>query len=193
MRFASSLVMLPLRMLSKNFIGTIILVGVAYLLWPKGDITQPTETAITKDHPRVDAQGKAVPLVDAIKKFQDGNSRFSTDLVSQMTPVELRHYSSVFYWVMRYQAPNKPHRWALYNIHGTMTPFAIFENSFGHQCRKYREILKVHDTQQTFDGMACERTDGGWCRLRADSTPLCGIGESSPMFQGLGSKLKGLF
>jgi len=192
-RFATTIVLLPLRMLSRNFVGTIILFGLIYLLWPKADGTQPTEAPTLPQRPSRDAAGAPMPRIDPIRKRENGNSRFSSDILSKMTPPELQHYSKVFYWVMRYQDAGIPHSWSFYNIQGTLTPFEHFKNSFGHDCLKFQETLKVHEIEQRFDGMACERTDGGWCRLRADSTPLCGIGEDAPLFDGLGTKLKNLF
>jgi hypothetical protein len=192
-RFTLAIVLLPLRMLSRNFVGTIILFGLIYFLWPKSEGTQPTQAPPSKGQVQRDAKSQPTPRVDPISKRQDGNSRFSDDVLSKMNPAELRHYSSAFFWVMRYQDEGIPHRWAFYNVKGTITPFGRFKNSFGHECRKFQEIIKVHEIQQNFDGLACERTDGGWCRLRNDSTPLCGIGENTPALQGLGEKLKSLF
>lgn len=189
-RFATSLALLPFKMLSRNFIGTIILFGLVYILWPKGDGTQPTPTTAT---PARTTNGQPAPRIDAINDYQDGNSRFSDDLLSQMTAPELRHYSSVFFWVMGYQDAGQPYGWSFYNIHGSITPYARFKNSFGHECRKFTEVLKVHTIQQKFSGLACENPNGGWCRLRHDSTPLCGIGEKKQLFQGFGDKMKSLF
>jgi surface antigen len=188
-----SLITLPLRMLSKNFVGTVILFGLLYLaFWPADEGTQPVKAPPRKAQ-QVDKNGNPVITIDPVRKVEDGNSRFSADLLSQMAPEELRHYSSVFYWVMRYQDEGKPHRWAYYNIRGTITPFSSFENGHGHECRKFQEEIKVHETLQTLDGIACERNDGGWCRLRFDSAPLCGIAENGSMFQGVGSRLRNLF
>lgn len=189
---AFSIFMLPLRMLSKNFVGTVLLFGLLYLAFAPNEDTQPVKAPPRKPQ-QLDHNGRPVVTVDPVRQVQDGNSRFSDDLLSQMSPEELRHYSSVFYWVMRYQGEGVGHRWAFYNIRGTITPFSRFENNHGHECRKFKEELKVHDTLQTLDGLACERADGGWCRLRFDSTPLCGIGEKGGMFQGFGTKLQNLF
>lgn len=191
-RLFSSLLFLPLRMLSRNFVGSAILFALIYLALPSSQNKQPM---MPSENPVVqkDAKGRRLPTVQAVKKIQDGNSKFSADLLSQMTPVELKHYSDVFYWVMSYKKEGQPYKWYFYNVYGTMTPFSRFLNNHGHVCRKYKEVLKVHDIKQTLDGLACERPEGGWCRLRFDSTPLCDIGESTPAFQGIGNTLKNLF
>lgn len=191
-RLCTSLILLPLRMLSRNFVGSALLFALIYLVLPSSQNTQPM---MPSEQPRVqkDANGRRLPLVQAVKKIQDGNSRFSDDLLSKMTAAELKHYSDVFYWVMSYKKEGQTHKWYFYNINGTMTPFSRFLNNHGHVCRKYKETLKVHDIKQTLDGLACERPEGGWCRLRFDSTPLCDIGESTPAFQGLSNSLKNLF
>jgi surface antigen len=188
-----SLITLPLRMLSKNFVGSAILFGLLYLaFWPADEGAQPVK-APPKRGQQIGKDGKPMIVIDPVRKVEDGNSRFSADLLGQMSPEELRHYSSVFYWVMRYQGEGTPHNWAYYNIRGSITPFSRFENGHGHECRKFKEELKVHDTLQTLDGLTCERPDGGWCRLRFDSAPLCGIAEKGGLFQGVGTKLQNLF
>ncbi len=187
-----TLVLLPLRMLAKNFVGTVILFGVLFFFfWPKNNTTQP----IQAPQQRVVGKNKQpIPIIQPVKKTQDGNSKFSDDLLSQMTPQELKFYSDTFFWVMNNKKSGYPHRWAHYNIDGTITPFGVFKNNHGHSCRKFKETLKVHSTRQTLDGLACERPEGGWCRLRFDSTPLCDIGENGPgLFQGISNKLNNLF
>jgi hypothetical protein len=195
--FFTSLASLPVRMLAHNFIGTVILFSLLYFFFASSGSSRreaplPTHTATST--PR---KNQPAPLIEPVRKTQNGNSRFSIDLISQMTPPELKHYSNVFYWVMNNKNDDAPHRWAFYNIDGTITPLSRFTNSFGHECRQFSEILKVHTIRQTFSGMACQRaeeTGGGWCRLRFDSTPLCGIGESgSDIFDGISQSLKNLF
>lgn len=181
-------------MLAKNFVGTVILFAILYFLfWPKNDGTQPVKSA-PKAQTSVDRKGQPLPIIEPVTKTQDGNSRFSDDLLSQMTPAELRHYSTIFYWIMDNQANTTPHRWAHYNIEGTITPFAPFKNNHGHTCRQFKEILKVHSTRQTLDGLACQRVEGGWCRLKANSAALCGIaGSGRGLFDDIGQKLQNMF
>lgn len=190
---AISLATLPFRMLEKNFVGTLILFGLLYIFfWPSGDGVQPVKGAKTAK--QANAKGQPVPVIEPVRKVQNGNSRFSDDLLSKMTQPELRHYSGVFYWVMDNSAAGQPYRWAYYNIDGTITALESFKNNHGHTCRQFQEVLKVHDTRQTFDGLACQRVEGGWCRLRFDSTALCGIAESGPgLLEGIGQKLHNLF
>ncbi len=190
-RLVTDLVTLPLRMLAKNFVGSILFFALLYwLFWPSSETTQPVT-----NEPKIARSGKnQPPIIQPVLRVQNGNSRFSEDLLSKMSPFELKHYSDVFYWVMEYKEANEPHRWAYHNIHGTITPQGRFKNNHGHTCRRFEEVLKVHTIQQTFDGMACQKVEGGWCRLRSDSTALCGIAESgSGLFDGLGQKLKNLF
>lgn len=190
-----SLALLPLRMLSKNFVGTVILFGLLYVFfWPSGQGAQPVKNTNKSARQHQAGKSQPLPVIEPVRKTQDGNSRFSDDLLSIMTPAELKHYSDVFFWVMSNKQPGYPHRWAFHNIDGTITPFSRFKNNHGHECRKFKETLKVHTTRQTLDGLACQRPEGGWCRLRFDSTPLCGIAENGPgIFQGIGQSFKNLF
>lgn len=192
--FATSLATLPFRMLAKNFVGTVILFGLVYIFFISGkNDTQPVPRT-TKAQTVTNEKGQPVPIIEPVSKEEDGNSRFSDDLLSQMAPAELRYYSTIFYWVMENQDSGYPYRWAHYNIDGIITPFSFFKNNHGHECRRFKETLKVHSTRQTLDGLACRRVEGGWCRLRFDSTPLCGIaGSGNGIFDDIGRKLQNIF
>lgn len=121
--------------------------------------------------------------IDIVKKIEEGNSVFNSDLLDAMTKDEILNYSQVFYWAMDNLADGTSHDWNFYNTHGNITPLSSFENSRGHVCRRFRETLKVHEIQQHITGVSCPQPEGGWCKLRNNSTPVCGLGRKP----GIGS------
>lgn len=121
--------------------------------------------------------------VDIIKKVENGNSVFSSDPLDSMSKQELMNYSQVFYWAMDNLADGASHEWAFYNTNGTITPLSSFDNNHGRSCRRFKEVLKVHEVQQNISGVACPQDEGGWCKLRNNSTPACGLGRKG----GIGS------
>ena len=77
---------------------------------------------------------------------------------------------------MDHQPSGEPHVWNFFNIHGSLTPKPEFYNKLGDKCRRFEEVLKVKETQQTISGIACQQQGGGWCKLRNNSTPACDLG-----------------
>ncbi len=180
----------PLAMLWRRVFGICVLAGFGYIVSlffesdDLGAIPEPPNIAV----PRNPADGSPVapPLkkgdnieVQLVTKIENGNSAFSSDLISQMNAKELHFYSQTFYWVMQHQKLGKEHAWNFYNINGTLTPTVQFKNNLGDTCRRFKETLKVGETQQKIEGIACEKYGGSWCKLRPGSTPACELGRKS--------------
>jgi surface antigen len=204
LRLAINLALLPIALLSRNFFGIIILIGLGYVAstyikndakirQESGEIAAPGSKASTAPSaiPTVapTAKGNVPPapeIVDPVRVQENGNSAFSTDIMKQMLASESIYYSRVFYWAMDTLKPGQTRDWASHNIAGTFTITDSFLNKRNMQCRRFKEILKVHAIQQTLDGMACQREGGGWCKLRPEATPACGLGGSSGILDGIG-------
>lgn len=169
----------PAALLQKHLFTLIMLGGgLLVFMWLFGGEDEPEAPNTTYD-----ATGKPVPgkpprpsEIQPILIIEDGNSAFSSDLVPAMNAQELRHYSDQFYWAMNHATDGQAHQWDFFNIHGTLTPTTSFVNNLGDTCRRFEEVLKVHETQQTITGIACQQRGGGWCKLRPNSTPACGLG-----------------
>lgn len=130
--------------------------------------------------------------IQPVTRVENGNSVFADDLLSNMSKDELTHYSARFYWVMDHQPNNEPHVWNFYNINGSITPKAVFNNKLGDKCRRFSEVLKVKGTQQTISGIACEQQGGGWCKLRNNSTPACDLGRKGGIGTWLDDTKRGI-
>ena len=160
----------PLTLLKKNAFGVVIMVGFAYILslFMFGEEEE-------KNTQQNFTQQPVETVIQAVAKHEDGNSKFASDLYKSMTPEELQYYSQTFNWVMGKTKDGETKNWNFYNIHGAITPTSSFKNNMGHSCRRFKETLKVHDIQQTLDAQACRKAGGGWCKLRRNSTPVCGL------------------
>ena len=171
----------PLILLRKRAFGFLVLGGIIYLLVTLyGGDSDDQEHASSRGS-RTAQPGKS--LIQPIKRVEDGNSAFSSDLLPSMNEEELKYYSDMFYMVMDTQPSGNPYRWSYFNIHGSLTPGDTFSNKLGDQCRRFTELLKVHETQQSMEGIACEDHGGAWCKLGKNWTPACGLGRK----QGIGS------
>lgn len=175
----------PLTLLAKRGFGLVIMAGIAYVIFQIFSGYEP------------DANQYALPS-DALNapqavRFEDGNSSFATDLLPAMSGDELRFYSQTFYWVMNHQPAGKMHEWAYQNTHGQLTPQPVFKNNYGHQCRRFDEMLKVGSIQQTLSGIACQKKGGGWCKLGANFTPICGLAPNSGIGAWWDRTVRGLF
>jgi surface antigen len=155
----------PLQILAKRSFGLIVMGGLLYVLIQ----------FFSADEPEQNLPQTIGGQVQMIGRQEDGNSDFASDLLVQMTPEELSYYSQVYYTVMRSQPTGKAHVWSYYNMHGTLTPDKPFKNNYGHYCRRFDEVLKVHQVQQRLSGIACEKKDGSWCKLKKTDTPICGL------------------
>jgi hypothetical protein len=200
---ALSFLMVPFFFLMRNLIGVVVLLGIGYIAFQsyKADnaVTHATASHSAQMQQNAihsgqfDADGNPI-LIDRVSVIEDGNSAFSTDLLGKMTQPELAYYSTQLYWVMDHIANGSTHQWSHFNIAGAITPTKSFTNKRGYRCRYFNETLKVHEVQQTLKALACQRPEGGWCKLRPDFTPACNLGRPSPgLLENIGSALNGLF
>lgn len=197
-RLVLNLFWLPINILTKNLFLVIILISiVAFFVIlnnddsPQDTLTIPADsvqgatTANAIRTPPVAAPpAKEMPLVVLpVRKQENGNSSFATDLMKLMNDNERSYYSQIFYWTMNNAAAGKTIKWENINTFGSITPQAIFLNKRGYACRNFNEVLKVQDIRQTFKGIACQRGGGAWCKLGPNATPACGLGQV-PSFWG---------
>jgi surface antigen len=194
---ALSLLLLPFRIVLKlvvrNFVLFLILLGVLFLY--RSCATSSGPTMVQPSAPAPVSAAKKNPAnnhgkIDTVRRREDGDSAFATDLYSSMTDPERNHYSQIFYSVMSNVADGDPFPWENINIAGVITPTRSFTNNNGKQCRSFREVLKVHAIEQTITGTACDRGDGGWCKLKPNATPACGLSTGSG---GILDRIKGWF
>lgn len=167
----------PISVIRKHAFLLIVLCAIIYVYTlfsgsDDGSSAPATNQNAAKGAPRPKPPGNIQPVA----KYEDGNSIFSADLLPAMEEEELRQYSFKFYWVMDNVIDGEAHKWDFFNIHGTITPTATFVNNLGDTCRRFDELLKVHETQQQIAGIACQQKGGGWCKLRPNSTPACDLG-----------------
>jgi surface antigen len=189
-RLALNLLWLPINLLTRNLF-TVILLGsvIAFFVIlsnddppaPQAVIPAVTVAQGVQHQPPAPPviQNKNAPTlrVDAVRKTENGNSSFASDLLKMMTDDERAYYSQIFYWIMNNTPGGRSVKWENANTYGTITTEAIFLNSRGHACRKFTETLKVHDVKQTLKGVACQRGGGAWCKLGPNATPACGLGQ----------------
>jgi len=133
----------------------------------------------------------AVPgQIDTVRKRENGDSAFATDLYASMSDPERAYYSMMFYSVMTNVADNTPYVWQNVNTAGSITPLRTFVTSEDITCRDFKETLKVHMIEQSLTGIACPQADGSWCKLKPNATPSCGLGGKHG---GILDAIKGLF
>ena len=148
----------------------ILLLYLLYLLFTGGGSGGTTQNGAVAYHSTA---------VQAVTKHEDGNSLYSTNLLAKMHNDERAYYAYMFDWAMENVQNNVTLPWEKFNIGGTMTPGEPFANGTGKTCRRFKEVLKVHEIQQTFEGIGCSDGKGGWCRLRRTDAPTCSIGYMS--------------
>jgi surface antigen len=176
--------LLPLVLFLRRYSSLIILVLIAVILFKcmggniGGQKPAPKEKLI---------------VVDVVSVEEDGNSRFATDLIQKMHKGERVLYSKHLYWALNKGAAGQQYEWSDGNIAGKIIIVSDFKSKTGARCKKFKETLKVHEIRQTLDAQACRRADGSWCKLRANSTPACGLGKQPGMFNAIQGGLKNLF
>lgn len=170
----------PIQILAKRSFGIVIIGGLLYVLIQFFSADEPKQA--------LPSAGGGEGAVQMVGKLEDGNSDFASDLLVQMTADELSSYSRVYYAVMRNQPAGQAHDWSYYNTHGSITPAEMFKNNYGHRCRRFDEVLKVHQVQQKLSGIGCEKKDGSWCKLKRTDTPICGLAPK----RGLGAWWEGV-
>lgn len=183
----SAILLTPLKFVVRNPLLTLALIaGLIVYLASSDTNNRNALRPIPVDKQAKEPPKGQPPVIQAIEKYEDGNSVFATDVYQTMADSERAQYSRVFYGVMSRVPDGKSHVWTYYNIHGSLTPTETFKNNTGEVCRKFTEVLKVHTIQQTISGTACDNGGGTWCKLRVNATPACGLGGKNPsMLDGL--------
>jgi surface antigen len=192
MRMGLGLVLLPVRivvhLLTRNIflLGIMVIAVVLYAAIRSSSHNLPELTPATAQPQMKNGQ----VLVDPVRKKEDGDSAFATDLYATMTDAERAAYSQHYYWAMANLPDGQEHLWTEQNIGGTLRANDNFANNSGARCRHFNEILKVHAIEQTLSGTACQQDNGSWCKLKPNATPACNLGGYQP---GVMDTLKNLF
>lgn len=156
------------------FAAIMLLVGIIYVGW---EVFENRALIVAKpggSAPAATTQN--VPTVSG--NIEDGNSAFSKNLIELMQPFEKQAYSKQFYHAMQEQKPGEEYKWQIMpDIYGAITPAEFFKSSSGVDCRRFSELLSVKGNNQSIRGMSCRRKEGGWCKLRPNSVPICGMKE----------------
>ena len=189
-----SLAWFPVGLITRNLFLVIIIgvVLVIYIIFKTSDgklenlTPAPAPVVQTQQAP---ANNGAAPVIDAVRKTEDGDSAFATDLYSTMITPERAYYSTIFFWAMSNLPNGQSHSWNNANIAGTIRPNDMFKNNLGETCRHFSEALKVHAIQQTLSGTACDSGGGTWCKLKPNATPACGLGHQPDALEGLKKSL----
>jgi hypothetical protein len=146
---------------------------------------QASPQAARKNDQAQKPRGPRVPvsypttLPEIPSKVKDGNSRFAANLLQRMSPMELQWYSRVFYHALQTLPSGETHQW-LYEagenrMFGRITPGGVDKQDSGITCRPFQELLVVDGKAQRMNGVACQRLEGGWCKLRPGSARTCEI------------------
>lgn len=193
-----AMVYLPFRIILKLFarhtVAFILVVLAIYLFFhfrhnnARLPELTPAQTAPVAKTP----QGK-MPIVEPVRKRENGDSAFATDLYATMTEEERIQYSKNYFYAMNALTDGQVHSWSSYNIAGSIRANDTFRNGSGDRCRHFNEVLKVHSIQQTISGTACEQGGGRWCKLKPNATPMCGLGGSGGFMDGITRSLRNLF
>ncbi len=190
------LLWLPVILITRNLFLVILLViaVLIYRYFAAGEsprevtpapVSQPASAITTPSS----GQANQPVRVDPIMRNENGDSAFATDLYAAMSEEERALYSQHFFYAMSHMPNGQSHGWNGGNIEGVLTPNNRFTNSYGTVCRQFSERWKVHAIQQTLTGTACQKPGGGWCKLRPNATPACGLGGKPGFWQ----QIKNLF
>lgn len=153
------------------FATMLLLAGVIYVGW---EVFQNRALMIAKPSATQMVEGKNIPTVSG--KIEDGNSAFSANIIEMMQPFEKQAYSKHFYYAMQDKKPGEEYRWQVVpTIYGAITPTESFTSSSGVPCRQFSELISVRGVNQSIRGISCKRKEGGWCKLRPNSVPICGM------------------
>ena len=171
-----------LRLFARHTVAFLVVVGliIAFFYFRHNTEKLPELTPVPAQTASV--QKGPIPLIEPVRKKEDGDSSFATDLYATMTEQERIQYSKNYYYAMSAMEDGQVHNWSSYNIGGSLRANDSFENNNGDRCRHFNEVLKVHAIQQTISGTACEQGGGRWCKLRPNATAMCGLGGSSGGF-----------
>lgn len=140
-------------------------------------------------------RGNGPIIINPVTVVEDGDSAFATDVYATMSDEERAAYSQTFFWVMDNVKDGESHSWSNLNIAGSLRPADSFTNNVGGRCRRFSEVLKVHEVQQTVTGIACENADGSWCKLKVNATPGCNLGQPAGggLLDSIGGSIRDLF
>ena len=204
-RIAINLAMIPVKLVLRHPFAIILIVAaVLVLAYCSNKEQESARNQLPKAAPGITVdpqlQGAArTPArtkpqrVDPVLKYEDGNSAFAKDLYAAMTQPERAYYSQLFFWAMNTLGNNQAYNWNNGNTNGVLEPTSSFQNKVGHRCRKFKETLKVHTVQQELSGTACEQGGGGWCKLKPNATPMCGLGGKDSAVDSIKRSLGNLF
>jgi len=194
-RIGFNILWLPIFLVTRNLFLTLILLAVFVLyLYFNSDDMATKQTRNTNQASFVtDEKGNKIQVATPVRTTENGDSAFANDLYRQMTKPEQTYYSQLYYWVMGNLPDGQTHSWSNVDIAGQITPSGTFKNGNGHVCRRFTEVLKVHAVQQKITGIACQDTGGGWCKLRANSTPSCGLGHQPGFMDSVSGAFGKLF
>lgn len=187
-RMLIAAILLPIALFTRRFSSIIVMVIAGVILWQC-----MMDTPTTKRQGPVGADGQPVVYIDPVKKEEDGNSVFATDLIQKMREDERITYSQHFYWGLNNGSEGQKYTWNQHNIAGEITIKKVFKSKGGADCKRFYEVLKVHEIRQTLEGMACARGDGSWCKLRRDATPACGLGRDAGFLDSISMKINRWF
>lgn len=191
---STRILLIPLKIFARHTVACIVIAGIVILYFAmKNDPRPLNELKPAPAESRTRGQKGAPPVIELVSKYENGDSTFSTDLYANMTEIERKQYSQVFYAVMRGIPDGQEHIWNFYNIHGTLRPSRTFRTKSGLVCRDFTEVLKVHKIQQNLSGIACDNGGGAWCKLKPNATPACGLGYNPGFVEGIGNSIKRLF
>lgn len=199
LRLAMNLLTLPLQIVGRlavRHFGLLLVLLAGWWLYAhlQSSPSVPRELTPAEMPAAAPQPAAAAALVQPVRRREDGNSAFAADLFTAMTPIEQGNYSHYFYWAMDHGQDGQTVVWSAANIAGNFVPASRFENSDGQECRRFHEVLKVHDIEQTLDGIACRKESGGWCKLKANATPACGLGQPDPgILDTIGGSVRNLF
>lgn len=184
-----------IRFIARNLFLVLAILAVvfAYRSWNRSSPNLPQLTPAPAA-PRAAAPANAPNHIDTVTLQEDGDSNFATDTYAMMNELERKYYSYYFYQAMSTAPDGQAQQWSYFNIAGTLRPNDSFTNKNGVRCRHFNEVLKVHHVQQTISGTACAQEGGGWCKLKPNATPACGLSApSGGLLNGIGSSLRNLF
>ncbi|TAF15706.1 MAG: hypothetical protein EAZ74_01110 [Alphaproteobacteria bacterium] len=133
--------------------------------------------------PMIEKSDQVVSTLPKIKgTIRNVNSVFNASSLDIMGDMERHNYYKHFYHVMTHEQADVPYRWKISdNFFGSLTAQAPFKARSGVMCRFYKELLSYRGQHESFDGLACQRQRGGWCRLRPQSAHTCSLGKPSKM------------
>lgn len=183
--------LMPLVVFIRRYASILVILAAGFMIYQCTQSNSPPEGVSA-----VGTSGKntqKLPPISPVRKEEDGNSRFATDMIQKMTEQERALYSKHFYWALGQGNPGQHYEWQEHNIAGNITITGVFQNKSGKTCKRFDEVLKVHEIRQTLSGLACAKADGSWCKLRPDSTPVCGLSGNAGWLDNIGGSLKKLF